>query len=58
MSQYSVWAVINKKRKVLATPFNDGTVEVFGERWDRKHWKEFVSQVNELYVIAESGETA
>ena len=56
---YPIWSVADRYgQRVLAAPFEDGTVRVMGEVWNRKEWREFKSQIDELFTIAEKGESA
>jgi hypothetical protein len=55
---FPVWAVVDQDRKAIAYPYSDGTVDVFGLKWDRARWKEYKSQVDELFDIAEAEDPA
>jgi len=54
--KYSVWAVVagDDSENTLASPHDDGTVSIsVTTTWNRAKWKEFRSQVDQLFDIAE-----
>lgn len=59
-SKYPNWAVIDGDSvSCLARPHDDGTVTVTArQNWNRTQWKEFKSQVDELFDIAEREDPA
>ena len=51
---YPIWGILNKHDEVVAKPLSDGTVKLRGLGGiTRAEWKEFKSQVDELFDIVE-----